>query len=569
MWLLLGGVIVLSIWDRRAKFVFFVLFMWAWIACALALTPLHESPLPMLCLHALATVGILALAGHLWSFGANLARWGERMGVDDTIGGLTRIESWLPSWTMFLGLSVVVLELFGLWNLPLREHRVAIAFAPALLAYAVACLAQKNRRESFQFTALLLAGLSCVYLGWSDLNPGWELHDWMTRAFRLLMVLGVTTLGYGLVLPRFVFRGADWLRAAQRAGYVSSALAIATLISLLALEVSLFQPGIGAGVDPVQVAAVAVLLVVFIVGLISLALAPGASSDQINRTWYVYAAQGVAGLLFAHIYLCQPGWFDGVLKPYWPYIIMVIAFSGVGLGELLWRLRLPVLAEPFQKSGAFMPVLPILGLWVVHSQHDYDYTLLLFLAGLMYLVLAIARKSWAAAIAATVAGNGALWALLDQNEWRPWENPQFWLIPPAVSVLIAAQINRHRLKSEVLSAIRYASLVVIYVSSTFEIFLHRAETSLWPPIILTLLSLFGALTGVLLQVRAFLYLGAVFTLLAMVSMVWHASRAIDQVWPWWAFGIGMGIAILAGLAFFEKNRPQVQALVTRLRQWEK
>ena len=68
-----------------------------------------------------------------------------------------------------------------------------------------------------------------------------------------------------------------------------------------------------------------------------------------------------------------------------------------------------------------------------------------------------------------------------------------------------------------------------------------------------------------MRIRAFLYLGAVFTLLAMVSMVWHAARAIEHVWPWWAFGIGMGIAILTLLALFEKNRPQVQALVRATR----
>jgi|GEM_PF-1211137 len=573
-WLLLGGVIGGSIWDRRAKFIFPALFVWAWIAGALALTPLHEQPLAMFCLHALATAGILALAGHLWSYGANLAAWGERLGIDDTIGGLTRIERWLPSLSLLLGLAISGLELLGLFNLPLREHRVAIAFSPALIAYSLACLAQKGRQGTFQLTALLLGGLSCIYLGWSDLIPGWTLTEWMTRAFRLLMVLGVTTLAYGLVLPRWVlgrlgFGAPSWLQASQRAGYTSSVLAIATLVSLLALEVSLFEPGVGAGVEPVQVAAVAVLLVFFIAGLISLALAPGARREQIDCTWYVYAAQAVAGLLFAHLYLCQPAWFDGVLKPYWPYIIMAIAFSGVGLGELFWRLRLPVLAEPFQRTGAFLPVLPILGLWVIASKNTYDYTLLLFLTGLMYLMLAIVRKSWAAAVAATIAGNGALWALLKQNEWRPDLNPQFWLIPPAVSVLVAAHINRHRLKPEMLSAIRYAALIVIYVSSTFEIFLHHADKSLWPPILLALLSLFGALAGVLLRIRAFLYLGAVFTLLAMVSMVWHAARAIEHVWPWWAFGIGMGIAILAGLALFEKNRPQVQALIARLRQWEK
>ncbi len=572
VWLMLGVVNIGSLWDRRAVFIFPALFVWAWIAGALALTPLHLPPLEMFCLHALVTAGIFALAGHLWSYGANLAAWGERLGVNDTIGGLSRLERWLPGLSLAIGLAICALEIGGMWNLPLREQRVAIAFAPALIAYALACLAQQGRQSAFQLTALLLGGLSCVYLGWSDLDPGWELKHWMTRAFRLLMVLGVTTLAYGLVLPRFVFRAESWLISTQRAGFVSSALAIGTLVSLLGLEVSLFQPGVGvADVDPLQVGAVAVLLVCFIAGLISLALAPAAAriSEQIDRTWFVYAAQGVAGLLFAHLYLCQPGWFDGVLKPYWPYIILAIAFSGVALGELFWRLRLPVLAEPFQRSGAFMPILPILGLWVIHSKNDYDYTLLLFLAGLMYLMLSIVRKSWAAAIAATIAGNGALWALLDQQGWQPHNYPQFWLIPPAVSVLVATHINRHRLKPEALSAIRYASLILIYVSSTWEIFLHQAEKSLWPPIILALLSLSGALAGVLLQVRAFLYLGAVFTLLAMVSMVWHAARAIEHVWPWWAFGIGMGIAILAGLAFFEKNRPQVQALVLRLRQWEK
>lgn len=570
VWLVLGIVNVHSLWDRRALFAFPALLIWSWIACALGIALLRESPLPMFCLHALATAGMFALAGHLWSYGANLAAWGERISISDTIGGLTRLERWLPWLTLVLGLGICGIELVGMGNLLTREHRVAIAFAPALIGYALACLAQQQRQDAFRLAALLLGGLTCIYLGWSDLTPGWELRDWMLRAFRLLMVLGLVTLGYGLVLPRFIFHAESWLRTSLRAGYVSSALAITTLIGLLCLEVALFEPGSGAGVEPVQVAAVAVLLVIFIIGLISLALAPASeeTEEQRRRTWFVYGAQIVAGLLFAHLYLCQPGWFDGVLRPYWPYVVMVIAFSGVGLGELFWRLRLPVLAEPFQRTGAFLPVLPILGLWIVNSHSDYEYTLLLFCAGLMYLMLSIVRQSWPAAIAAALAGNGALWALLKEESFRIDENPQFWLIPPAVSVLVAAHINRNRLKDEYLSGIRYASLIVIYVSSTAEIFLQRASESIWPPLILALLSLSGALAGVLLRVRAFLYLGAVFTLLALVSMVWHAARTIDQVWPWWAFGFVMGVAILGLLAFLEKNRPQVQALVARLRQWD-
>ncbi len=47
-----------------------------------------------------------------------------------------------------------------------------------------------------------------------------------------------------------------------------------------------------------------------------------------------------------------------------------------------------------------------------------------------------------------------------------------------------------------------------------------------------------------------------------------AVANIHHVWPWWAFGIGSGLAILTLFGIFEKKRPEVLALVHRLRQWE-
>ena len=87
--------------------------------------------------------------------------------------------------------------------------------------------------------------------------------------------------------------------------------------------------------------------------------------------------------------------------------------------------------------------------------------------------------------------------------------------------------------------------------------------TLWPPMVLLALSLAGALLGIMLRVRAFLYLGASFTLMALITMVWHASAAIDQTWPWWAFGIGAGMALLALFALFEKKRTEMAALIAR------
>ena len=54
------------------------------------------------------------------------------------------------------------------------------------------------------------------------------------------------------------------------------------------------------------------------------------------------------------------------------------------------------------------------------------------------------------------------------------EHPQFWLIPPALSVLVAAQVNRRKLAPEMLAAIRYAATIVLYLSSTSETSLLEA-----------------------------------------------------------------------------------------------
>ena len=86
--------------------------------------------------------------------------------------------------------------------------------------------------------------------------------------------------------------------------------------------------------------------------------------------------------------------------------------------------------------------------------------------------------------------------------------------------------------------------------------------------ILASLSVAGIFAGILLRVRAFLYLGSSFLLLSIVAMVWNAGRLVQHTWPWWVFGITLGLLILVIFGVFEKHRREVQQLVTRLRQWE-
>lgn len=566
---LLGCVLAAALWDRRARYAIGGLYVWGLVFAALVLDQLRLAPHTLLSSAVAVVAAYVMLTSLAWRQGAWLASLGASWEVPDPVEGLKRTSLWLPPVNLLAGAGCALLALLIVSTFEDRQLRFAAAAAPAMLAIAAGALAQQKRQASMQFLALLMTGLACVYISWADLPPRWNDFDVLVRSFRLLMALSALTLLYAAIVPRLIANSGSWALAVRRAAKAFSGAAMISLVAVLTLEVLLYRAG-GVRVDGVYVAAVAVVLVALAAGLIALALevAPGplALSEE-GRAGYVYAAELVAALLFVHLYLCRPEWFGGVLRPYWPYIVMAIAFAGAGVGELFQRGGVRVLAEPLQRTAAFLPLLPVVGVWIVAAEGT-DYSLLLFGVGLIYVLLSILRGSAASVFAAVVAGNGALWSLLHDSGYSPWQHPQFWLIPPAVSVLIAGQLNRERLTSQQLSALRYACVLVIYVSSTSEIFLRGVGDSLWPPMLLALLSVAGVLLGMVLQVRAFLYLGSTFVLLSVVSMVWHTQRAVGHVWPWFAFGIALGLAILCLFGLFEKKRPEMTRWIESLRSWE-
>jgi hypothetical protein len=90
----------------------------------------------------------------------------------------------------------------------------------------------------------------------------------------------------------------------------------------------------------------------------------------------------------------------------------------------------------------------------------------------------------------------------------------------------------------------------------------------WLPLVLAGFSLAGLFAGILLHVRAFLYLGATFLTVSLLAIIWHAAHDLDQTWIWYASGIVVGALIIALFATFEKKRHEVLALVDRVRSWE-
>jgi hypothetical protein len=311
-----------------------------------------------------------------------------------------------------------------------------------------------------------------------------------------------------------------------------------------------------------------------------------------GRPAYVYLAEVLLVLLFVHVRLNVPQVFVGQAVRYWTFIVMVLAFVGVGLAELFAHRGLRVLAHPLHRTGVLLPLIPLLAFWAKPPalilefadarapglrpmlgyleklpQHFDVYALLWFLAGLLYGVIALNRRSFGWALLGALATNAGLWALLTHHQVPAAVHPQAWAIPLALIILVSEHVNRHRLRAETAAGLRYLGISMIYVASAADLFIAGVGQSLWLPVILAALSLGGVVAGVLLRVRAFLYLGIGFLLLDVFSMIWHAAVDRAQTWVWYASGIVLGAIILALFAVLEKRRNDVRELVGRLREW--
>ena len=389
------------------------------------------------------------------------------------------------------------------------------------------------------------------------------------------------------VAPRILVLNIDhWRTPIRRSAIFAAGVAALSLVGIFALELSIRIDGIGIpSVPTVLVIGTSLVIGLFSLLAMGIAVRPGrflvSAPDKLtvsHRQLLVYASQILMLLAIGNKFLCQPSTLG--IREYWPYIVMAFAFVSAGLTAWANRLRDEVLLGPFQNSAFFLPLIPIIGFWLTtegtwnYEGTQVSYNILLLLAAIFYLALStfwVGQGSGGrlARVFGIVAANVALWVTLTQQTgWGFLDHPQLWIIPPAACVLVAVHIERNRLNSTLVTGCRYAATLVIYVSSTADMLVQQIGSSISGPIVLILLAFAGVAAGIVLRVRAFLYLGASFILVGLVSMVWHAGKAIDQVWPWWAFGITTGLILLAALMAIEKNKDYLRNLSNRLSQWE-
>jgi len=135
-------------------------------------------------------------------------------------------------------------------------------------------------------------------------------------------------------------------------------------------------------------------------------------------------------------------------------------------------------------------------------------------------------------------------------------------------VLVAGHLNRKRMTPERATTLRYGAAAVIYTASTADIFLTGVAEAPYLPLVLAAFSIIGMLAGIALRIRAFLYLGLTFLLLALATIIWHAGYNLERTWIFYVAGIVSGVLIIALFAVFEKKREEILHVVEKLKTWE-
>ena len=275
---------------------------------------------------------------------------------------------------------------------------------------------------------------------------------------------------------------------------------------------------------------------------------------------FVYAAELAAAGTLAFARLTVPQWFGIYLfRQFWPVIVVGISFAAFGLSYALQRLKLTIYVRPSSYMSMLLTLIPLVGTWFVGVEISIG---TLIGTGVFYSMLASIRRQRRYGYLAVTLFNLALQVSLIWQGLRFSVHPQLFIIPISLTLIGLAHLNRHQFSQRAVRSLRSFAAVIIYASSTTELYTAKG----WAPIILAALCLLGILSGMALRIRPFLYLGTAFLLLDILVQIYRQGQT--NTWIWWISGISFGLAILVLFAWFERKREQVLSLLESLKEWD-
>jgi hypothetical protein len=397
------------LWDRDAAYAVAGLYLTGLLMIGTFLDHLKLSPERLTWSLMIAGAAYLLMAAAIWRARGPVLSWAGRLKIPLRVAATVTELKWL---NIFTGLVAAGILSVAFWSdLTFAEWwlRATAAVAVGVTGFTFALLAEGRMRRSWQRAAVTMFLIAAVLFGWSLLTPGTS-ATWLNRAVILMSLMFAAVALFGAGLNRFIARTPDWSQAFRDCVPAMAVAAILSLVFVLATEVY-YQVEFGVvHVSFPALAAVALTLAAAVVVCIFFAVSPQHDPLSLSEDWrgsYVYVAEVTLVLLFMHIRLTMPWLFSGFFQRYWPLVVLAIAYAGVAVSEFLKRRNVHVLAQPIERTGVFLPLLPVIGFWIAQSQ--VEYSTLLFVVGGLYGLLSILRRSFWFGLA---AGAGGKWRTL-------------------------------------------------------------------------------------------------------------------------------------------------------------
>ncbi|MBM3964551.1 MAG: hypothetical protein FJ308_05710 [Planctomycetes bacterium] len=495
-----------------------------------------------------------------------------------------RARVWMVGFHGAVGLLIVIPILGMAFYHPEEFTRRLTSLFPWVISLSILPIATDLRQKSPRVIALLLITFGAYLVGWSDFTLrssggiASEENWWLDHlAYAYLQRAFVISIGIAWAYrytSQWLWEKLDWGALLNRASLGTLCAGGLTGIMTLGLE-----RGFAASTTPNFVGITSLIAWLgLILWTLQIALRPSPNQPEYSIpsrrfAFYICEVELLALALTLHFH--YPELFGGILQKWWPIIVYALAITSIGLGELFHRKDHPVLSVPLFHNGLLLPLVPTLGVWfpqtLDHSLgwKDDHFYLLLLSTSIAYGAQGALRGLTSLKVIAGAFLLASFWSALWVHESLSFaSHPQLWIVPPAIAALIFVETNRKFLSTEVCVATRYIAILLIYCSSTVEMMMRSFQEINTTPLILMVLALAGMGLGIALRVRAFLYCGSVFLFIALIGMVWNAQQAIDSVWPWWVFGIAMGVFLIAILGYFEKNRSRFLTYAEKLRRWQ-
>jgi hypothetical protein len=245
--------------------------------------------------------------------------------------------------------------------------------------------------------------------------------------------------------------------------------------------------------------------------------------------------------------------------------ILVLGFALVGAMVAARRAQLPPIAAAIRHFVALLP--PLLGLLLPWRASSSGAALAAGSA-LLYSVIGWVEEKRIFGVAGAIAANVALLVFALS---RGIQGPEVYCVPLGLVLLISVHLFASDLSAEVRQPLRLLGSALLYVPSALAVVFQvgNAQEAIYP-VFFGIACLIGVAVGMVLHIRAYLFLGAAFFTLDIVANLVRASLR-DQRLGFFVLS-SSGLLILAAMVGYTLRKTQVRALLSRylavLKRWD-